>query len=113
MRARVARVSGKALAPLLLLVARPWEEFLASYTKEPKRRQPSGIVDPPDMRPTLCFYCVLVAPVIYYVGRGKSLVECFINVPQANTATAMQPKLEGELTRKHSTKPCARPDTPT
>ena len=33
-------------------------------------------------------------------GRGKGLVECFINVPQANTAAAaMLPKLEGEITR--------------
>ena len=33
-------------------------------------------------------------------GHEKGLVECFINVPQANTAaTAMLPKLEGEITR--------------
>ena len=45
-------------------------------------------------------------------GRGQGLVECFINVPQANAAAGMLPKLEGELTRKHSAKPFPQTDAP-
>ena len=53
----------------------------------------------------------------YYVcwasGRGKGLVEFFINVPHdVGPSAAMLPKLEGELTRKHSTKHFSRLDGP-